>query len=94
MAKLREREPLLQPTFLKCLAIARRTMGEEVVYEWRNFQEQGWEKRRRHRFGPERREVNIVAPGGSLPTVEPARQDVVIEAYRQFKEAVGANTNS
>lgn len=94
MAKLREQEPLLQPTFLKCLAIARRTMGEEVVYEWRNFQERGWEKRRRHGFGPERRDVNIVAPGGSLSTVEPARRDVVTEAYRQFKEAVGANTNS
>jgi hypothetical protein len=33
MAKLREREPLLQSTFSKCLAIARRTMGEDVVDE-------------------------------------------------------------
>ena len=33
MAKLREQEPLLQPTFLKCLAIAYGTMGEHVVHE-------------------------------------------------------------
>ena len=35
-----------------------------------------------------------MAPYGSLPTVEPVRQDVVTEAYRRFEEAVGANTNS
>ena len=37
IAKLQEQELLLQPMFLKCLAIARRTIGKEVVYEWRNF---------------------------------------------------------
>jgi hypothetical protein len=90
MANLREKEPLLRPTFLKCLTIARKTMGEGVIYEWRNFQEQGWEKRRRHGFGLEGPEM--VAPGNPRPTVEPARRDVVAEAYRQFKEATCATT--
>lgn len=92
MARLRGREPLLQPTFSRCLAIARRTMGEDVVHEWRNFQEQGWERRRQHGFGLER--PATATPCASLPVVEPARRDVVAEAYRQFKEATGASTNS
>jgi len=92
MARLREREPLLQQTFLRCLAIARRTMSEDVVHEWRNFQEQGWEKRRQHGFGLERPATATTC--ASLTADEPARRDVVAEAYRQFKEATGANTNT
>lgn len=92
MARLREREPLLQPTFLRCLAIARRTMNEDIVHEWREFQEQGWERRRQHGFGLER--PATATPRASLPAIEPARRDVVAEAYRQFKEATGASTNS
>jgi len=41
MASLRGQEPQLCPTFFKCLAIAHKTMGEDVVYEWQKFQEQG-----------------------------------------------------
>jgi hypothetical protein len=85
-------EPLLQPTFLKCLTIAYRTMSEDVVYEWRNFQEQGWEKRRQRGFGLERPET--ANPSSSLPVVEPGRRDVVTEAYQQFEEATRTNTNN
>ncbi|KAM0714626.1 hypothetical protein Q7P37_009922 [Cladosporium fusiforme] len=93
MARLREREPLLQPTFMKCLVIARRTMSEDVVQEWRNFQEQGWEKRRQRGFGLERPQT--LAPSSSLPAVEyDPKREVVAEAYQQFKEATGANTNN
>jgi hypothetical protein len=59
------------------------------VQEWRNFQEQGWEKRRQHGFGLERPET--ATSSGSLPALEPARRDVMAEAYRQYKEATGAN---
>jgi hypothetical protein len=96
MAKLREREPLLQPTFSKCLAIARRTMGEGVVDEWRNFQEQGW--RKRQRCGFDRQPPGTTAIGGDCSTLtnadDPARRNVTAEAYRQFEEATKARTNS
>ncbi|KAM0714631.1 hypothetical protein Q7P37_009927 [Cladosporium fusiforme] len=92
MAKLREREPLLHQTFSKCLTIARRTMGEDVVDEWRKFQEQGWEKRQRCGFDPQL--PKMTSPHGSLAAVELARRDVTAEAYRQFEEATKAKTNS
>jgi hypothetical protein len=44
MAKLQKWVPLLQPMFLKCLVIARRTLNEVVVHEWRELQEQGWRR--------------------------------------------------
>jgi hypothetical protein len=67
-------------------------MSDDVVHEWRNFQEQGWERRRQHGFGFER--PAAATPRASLPVVEPARRDVVAEACRQFEEATSANTNS
>lgn len=91
MAKLREREPLLRPTFLRCLAIARKTMGERVICEWRKFQEQGWEKRRAHGSGIQGLET--APPAGSLPTPDPAWRDLVAAAYREFQEIFKAKTN-
>jgi hypothetical protein len=92
MANLREREPLLNSTFSRCLSIARKTMGEGVLYEWRNFQKQGWERRRQYGFDSE--QPPTAAPISSQPASEPGRRDVVTEAYRQFSGAVGAKTNT
>lgn len=92
MVKLRKSEPLLYKTFFRCLDIARRTMGEGVLYEWRNFQKQGWEKRRQLGFDPEL--PPTVAPIGSQSASEPGRRDVVTEAYLRFGEAVRAKTNT
>lgn len=92
MARLRGREPLLEPTFLKCLAIARRTMSEDVVHEWRNFQAQGWEKRQRFLKGLGR--IEKEDSSSSLSAVEAERRDVVAEAYRHFQDATRANTNT
>jgi hypothetical protein len=94
MAKLREREPLLQPTFTKCLDIARRTMGDGVVGEWRNFQEQGWRKRQQCGFDGQRPERTTVRNDCLTDAADPARRDVTVEAYRQFEEATKARTNS
>lgn len=91
MAKLREHEPLLQPTFLKCLAIASKTMGERVICEWRKFQEQGWEKRRVHGSGIQAPES--APPASPLPTPNPARRELVAAAYREFQETFKAKTN-
>lgn len=96
MAKLREREPLLQPTFTKCLDIARRTMGEGVIDEWRNFQEQGWRKRQRCGYDRQRPGRTSIRGDGSTLTnaADPARGEVTAEAYRRFEEATKARTNS
>ena len=92
MANLRKSEPLLYKTFFRCLSIARKTMGEGVLHEWRDFQKQGWERRRRLGFDPGR--LPTVAPTGSRSASEPGRRDVVTEAYCRFSEAVGAKTNT
>lgn len=91
MASLRVREPQLHPTFLKCLAVARKTMGEDVAYEWRQFQQQGWEKRRQHGYGIQPPDVTAQSCSPSAP--DPARRDVVATAYREFQETVKAKTN-
>ena len=90
MALLRRREPQLHPTFLKCLAIARKTMGENVVYEWQRFQEQGWERRRLRGYGVQYPETTTLSRSPSA--ADPARRDVVAAAYREFREIVKANT--
>ena len=41
IANLRKSEPLLHETFFRCLSIARKTIGEGVLHEWRDFQKQG-----------------------------------------------------
>jgi hypothetical protein len=92
IANLRKSEPLLRGTFFRCLSIARKTMGEGVLCEWRNFQKQGWERRRRLGFDTER--PPTVAPIDSQSASQPGRRDVVTEAYRRFGEAVGAKTNT
>jgi hypothetical protein len=92
MANLRKSEPLLHRTFFRCLGIARKTMGEGVLHEWRNFQKQGWEKRRRLGLDSER--PPTPAPIGPQSASEPGRRDVVTEAYRRFGEAVGAKTDT
>jgi hypothetical protein len=91
MASLRGREPQLCPTFFKCLAIARKTMGEDVVYEWQKFQEQGWERRRQHGYGVQPPETT--GPSFSPSAADPARRDVVAAAYREFQETAKARTN-
>jgi hypothetical protein len=85
MAALRKKDPQLHVTFRKCLTVARRTMGEGVVHKWRDFQEEGWEKRRQYKTG-------ATQPVSTAPTADPARGYVVAEAYRQFRETVKAKT--
>jgi hypothetical protein len=92
MANLRKSELLLYETFFRCLGIAQKTMGKGVLHEWRTFQRQGWERRRRLGFDLER--PPTVAPIGSQSASEPGRRDVVTEAYRRFGEAAGAKTDT
>lgn len=95
MATLRRKDPQLHTTFQKCLTIARRTMGEGVVHKWRDFQEQGWEKRQQYESGATHgtQPSGTAAPfNDSLSTVDPARRYVVSEAYRQFRETIKAKT--
>jgi hypothetical protein len=91
MASLRNREPQLCLTFLRCLTLARKATGEDVVYEWRKFQEQGWERRRQHGYGI--RPPETTTPAYSPPAADPVRRDVVAAAYREFQETVKAKTN-
>lgn len=94
MAALQKKDPQLHVTFRKCLTVARRTMGEGVVHKWRDFQEEGWEKRRQYKTGAAQPVGMAVSTGDSAPTADPARGYVVAEAYRQFRETVKAKTGS
>lgn len=94
MAALRQKDPQLRATFEKCLAIARRTMGEGVVHQWRDFQQEGWEKRRQCHSGTTQPAGTATLPDDCAPAVDPARGHVVAEAYRQFRETVKAKTGS
>lgn len=98
MASLRRREPQLHQTFLRCLAIACKTMGEDVVDEWRRFQDQGWEKRQRNKIDTLNTLTtltpNTASHSSTPPTVDPARREVVAAAYREFQEIFKAKTNS
>jgi hypothetical protein len=91
MASLRNPEPQVCPTFLRCLTVARKATGEDVVYEWRKFQEQGWERRRQHGYGI--RPPETTTPAYSPPAADPVRRDVLAAAYREFQETVKAKTN-
>jgi hypothetical protein len=92
MVDLWRREPLLHKTFLKCLSIARATMGEDVRYQWRRFREQGRRKREQHEGGIWADET--MAPGHTPSTVESTTEAAVVAAaYREFQEAIKAETN-
>lgn len=92
MADLWRREPLLYETFLKCLSIARATMGEDVCYRWRRFREQGRRKREQHGSGIWANETTAPdhIPSAAESTTEAA---VVAAAYHEFQEAIKAETN-
>jgi hypothetical protein len=92
MAALQKKDPQLHVTFRRCLTVARRTMGEGVVHKWRDFQEEGWEKRRQCKTDAAQHVSMAVSTGDSVPTADPARGYVVAEAYRQFRETVKAKT--
>jgi hypothetical protein len=93
MAALQKKDPQLHVTFRRCLTVARRTMGEGVVHKWRDFQEEGWEKRRQCKTGATQPVGMAISTRDSVPTVDPARGYVVAEAYRQFRETVKAKTD-
>lgn len=94
MAALRQKDPQLHATFQKCLAIARRTMGQGVVHQWRDFQQEGWEKRLQYHSSTTQAAGTATLADDYVPTVDvdPARGHVVAEAYRQFRETVKAKT--
>lgn len=93
MSALQKKDHQLHVTFRRCLTVARRTMGEGVVHKWRDFQEEGWEKRRQNKTGAAQPFGMAVSTRDSVPTVDPARGHVVAEAYRQFRETVKAKTD-
>jgi hypothetical protein len=67
-------------------------MGKGVLHEWRTFQRQGWERRRRLGFDLE--QPPTMALIGLQSALEPGWRDVVTEAYRRFGEAAGAKMDT
>ncbi|KAK3617537.1 hypothetical protein LTR22_026707 [Elasticomyces elasticus] len=94
MVKLRKTEPELQATFLKCLAIARKTLGEGVVDEWRQFLEQGRARRVQHKGSYLDTEGVITGSNGSPTELNPTQQGIVAQAYYHYNEARKAGTAS
>lgn len=90
MATLRKNDPDLYQTFYKCLGIAREAMGPAVQEEWRRFQTQGREKRRR--LGYTEGDVGGTPFYGSLDTMDPTRRNLVQAVYRGFQDVSRAVT--